>query len=112
MPAAPCVGGENGCHMIRAAVFDFDGTIADSSEGVFMCVLYALENMGRPLPGRDELRKFIGPPLRESFSRRCGMTTEETERAVELYRRMYSDGAGLAMLIPAEPFMLVKIVAK
>lgn len=72
-------------------LFDFDGTIADSSEGVFMCVLYALENMGRPLPGRDELRKFIGPPLRESFSRRCGMTPEETERAVELYRRMYSD---------------------
>ena len=30
MPAAPCVGGENGCHMIRAAVFDFDGTLFDS----------------------------------------------------------------------------------
>lgn len=71
-------------------LFDFDGTIADSSEGVFGCVLHALKKMGRPLPDGPTLRKFIGPPLRESFQTQCGLSPEEAEEAVALYREEYS----------------------
>lgn len=74
----------------KILLFDFDGTLADSSEGVFGCVLHALKKMGRPLPDGATLRKFIGPPLRESFQTQCGLSPQEAEEAVALYREEYS----------------------
>lgn len=71
-------------------LFDFDGTIADSSEGVFNCVQYALRRMGKKELDPATLRTFIGPPLTESFARECGMSREECERAVAFYRELYS----------------------
>lgn len=71
-------------------LFDFDGTIADSSEGVFSGVLYALRSMGRPLPDGATLRKFIGPPLMESFQVQSGLTEDEAVQALALYREEYS----------------------
>ena len=71
-------------------IFDFDGTIADSSEGVFNCVRYALKKMGRKELDSNTLRTFIGPPLTESFARECGMNREECDQAVAFYRELYS----------------------
>lgn len=72
-------------------LFDFDGTIADSSEGVFACVIHAMKTLGLPVASVSELRKFIGPPLRESFQTRCGLSEEESERAVAIYRELYTE---------------------
>ncbi len=74
----------------KVLLFDFDGTIADSSEGVFGCVCLALEKMGYPIPDPVTLRTFIGPPLRESFQVRCGMTEDLAEQAVAHYREEYA----------------------
>ena len=63
-------------------LFDMDGTLTDSQEGIVKSVSYALERLGRELPPRDTLTAFIGPPLHESFSAICGMDEAETERAV------------------------------
>ena len=71
-------------------LFDFDGTIADSSEGVFSGVLHALTVMGRPLPDGPTLRKFIGPPLMESFQVQSGLTKDEATQALTLYREEYA----------------------
>ena len=54
-------------------LFDMDGTLTDSQEGIVKSVSYALERLGRELPPRDTLTAFIGPPLHESFSAICGM---------------------------------------
>lgn len=70
--------------------FDFDGTVADSSEGVFGGVLHALRELKLPLPDGEGLRKFIGPPLTVSFQTRYGMTESEAAQAVKLYRDYYS----------------------
>ena len=48
-------------------LFDMDGTLTDSQEGIVKSVSYALERLGRELPPRDTLTAFIGPPLHESF---------------------------------------------
>ncbi len=70
-------------------VFDLDGTLTDSREGIYLSIRYALDKMGLPCPGEDTLRRFLGPPLAESFIKWCGMTEEEAARATEYYRERY-----------------------
>ena len=70
--------------------FDLDGTLTDSKEGIFNCVKYALEKMGRPIPEEETLLKFIGPPLHDSYMRYCGFSEEEAHRGVALFRGRYT----------------------
>ena len=70
-------------------IFDLDGTLTDSEKGITACATYALEKMGKAIPDQATLRKFIGPPLYESFTKYCDMTPDEVERAVAIYRERY-----------------------
>ena len=76
--------------LYNAVIFDLDGTLTDSGEGIFACARYALEKMGRPVPDGDTLRKFIGPPLAESFMHFCGMDEDTAREATRLYRERYA----------------------
>lgn len=73
-------------------LFDFDGTIADTGRGIFAGICHALTEMAFAVPSDDELRKFIGPPIKESFRLRCSMSEEESVLAVKKYREYYSAG--------------------
>lgn len=70
--------------------FDLDGTLTDPFLGITNSVIYALEKMGFPHGDNEEYRKFIGPPLRESFRVYCGMTEEQSEQAINTYREYFS----------------------
>ncbi len=72
-------------------LFDFDGTIADTGEGIRNCVAYSLEKLGRPGLDRSTLDRFIGPPLLDSYEEYCGMTDAEAGEAVVAYRERYVD---------------------
>lgn len=72
-----------------AVIFDLDGTLTDSEKGITACVAYALEKMGREIPDAAELRKYIGPPLYDSFSAYSAMSDAEAKQAVALYRERY-----------------------
>lgn len=72
-----------------AVVFDLDGTLTDSYEGIANCVVYALQKMGRPVPEEAALQKYMGPPLVYSFMHYDGMTEEEAVYAMQLYRELY-----------------------
>lgn len=72
-------------------LFDFDGTVAETGEGIRRSVAYALEKMGRPVPEKAVLDRFIGPPLHDSFVRCCGLDDAGAERAIALYRERYMD---------------------
>lgn len=69
--------------------WDLDGTIINSYQGVTNCVKHALEHFGITIEEESQLRKFIGPPLRKSFPEICGLTPEQTEEAVRIYRERY-----------------------
>ena len=60
-------------------LFDLDGTLTNSQLGITTCVAYALEDFGIHTENLEELRKFIGPPLKESFVKYYDMTDEEGE---------------------------------
>lgn len=74
-----------------AVLFDLDGTITDSAEGILHSVEYALNKQGKKNPDNDQLRSFIGPPLAESFQTICQLNAEETEQAVSDYREYYQE---------------------
>ena len=53
--------------MYKAILFDLDGTLTESGEGITKCVQYALEKLGKPESDLKKLEVFIGPPLMEQF---------------------------------------------
>ena len=55
--------------MPKAIFFDLDGTLTDSGPGIMNCAEPALAHFGIQVRHRDELRAFVGPPLRQSFAR-------------------------------------------
>lgn len=69
--------------------FDLDGTLTDSGPGITNAVAYALGHLGRPVPSRLHLCRYIGPPLWDSFRRYEGMTEAETQQAVTYFREYY-----------------------
>ena len=75
--------------MIQAVLFDLDGTLTRSEEGIWNCVRYAAEKLGFPVPDAATLRKFIGPPLGWSFMEYMGMSEEMANKAVYTYRERY-----------------------
>ena len=70
-------------------LFDLDGTLTDSSEGIIKCVLYTYEKMQLTPPGESELFTFIGPPLSQSFVKH-GVPENDKDRAVAIYRERYN----------------------
>jgi phosphoglycolate phosphatase len=69
-------------------LFDLDGTLTDSTEGIVKCLEYALERMGYDIP--EDTNKFLGPPLYTSFAEFCGMNEEQVNEAVGIFRERYS----------------------
>lgn len=76
----------------KVVLWDFDGTLVDTSEGIFRSLEYAFMRLGAPAPGREVLRRFIGPPLLYSFQTYIGMSYEEAQRAVLVFRDDYEAG--------------------
>lgn len=67
-------------------LFDLDGTLTDSAEGITKSAQYALNAMGIPVEDPQELSFFVGPPLRDTFRDYYQMTEEEIDEAVRLFR--------------------------
>lgn len=77
--------------MFDTILFDLDGTLINSAEGITGGVEYALEALGYPPLPYEIREKFIGPPLRGSFQKYCGVSEEEAERLLETYRVYYAE---------------------
>lgn len=71
--------------------FDLDGTIIDSEPGIVASLQYALKKTGAEISDLATLRKFIGPPLMDSFQKHCGFTAMQAAKAIEFYREYYTD---------------------
>ena len=72
-------------------LFDLDGTLTDPKGGITKSVQYALRKMGIIEENLDDLLKFIGPPLTESFRDYYGMDESDTWEAIKFYREYFTD---------------------
>ncbi len=70
-------------------LFDLDGTLVNTEEGIVNCVIHALSGMGITVSDKTVLRCFIGPPIYESFEKFCNIDKEEAKKAVAVYRERY-----------------------
>ena len=72
----------------KAIFFDLDGTLTDSGEGIINCATLALEHFGLPVPSREQMRVFVGPPLDQTFIK-FGVPEEKTDEAIAVFRSRY-----------------------
>ncbi|MBR3148886.1 MAG: HAD hydrolase-like protein [Eubacterium sp.] len=75
---------------VKALIFDFDGTLCDTGEGIKKSAQYALESFGIQSPPLEELDYFIGPPLLVTFQERFGKTPQEADELIKKFRERYS----------------------
>ena len=73
----------------NAVFFDLDGTLTDSGEGIINCATLALNHFGLPVPSRQEMRVFVGPPLDQTFIR-YGVPADKTDDAIRVFRSRYT----------------------
>ena len=74
--------------MAKTILFDLDGTLTDSAEGIINCCTLALQYFGLPVPDRKTMEVFVGPPLHDTFVK-FGVPQEQVDKAVEVFRSRY-----------------------
>lgn len=72
----------------KTILFDLDGTLTDSGEGIINCAAMTLERFGLPVPSREQMRVFVGPPLGDTFVQ-FGIPPERVQEAIEIFRSRY-----------------------
>ncbi len=70
-------------------IFDFDGTVVDTGEGIIKSLQYSFEQMGREIPDMSDLKKFIGPPIHYSYTHFYGVSEDEVGDYIKKYRERY-----------------------
>lgn len=75
--------------MKKTILFDLDGTLTDSGEGIMNCAEFALKHFGLPIPPREALRIFVGPPLHDTFGK-FGVPEGRVDEAVQVFRSRYT----------------------
>ncbi len=86
--------------MIRNVIFDLDGTLLDTSEGILLSVEHTVREMGYRELTLDEKLSFIGPPVQVSLKRLYGISDEEAQRGASVFRDFYKEEA----LLKAKPY--------
>lgn len=72
-------------------IFDFDGTIADTGEGILKSLQYSFIAMGDPAPDLRDLKKFIGPPVYYSYTHFYGISDDKVDLYIKKYRERYRE---------------------
>jgi phosphoglycolate phosphatase len=75
----------------KLVIFDLDGTILDTSEGILASVEYTIKQLGLPTLSSQELLTFIGPPVQDSFSRYYGLSGDSLQKATDTFKNNYSN---------------------
>jgi len=84
----------------RLAIFDLDGTLMDTSDGILQSVREAIKALRKPSLDEATIRTFIGPPIQWSFKEHYGITEEEALRMAATFRDLYAN----KYLLRAKPY--------
>ncbi len=78
-------------HKYKNILFDLDGTLLNTSTGVIKAVRKTIEVLHYNMPNDENLVKFVGPPMQESFERYFGLSREEALKNANIFREIYKD---------------------
>lgn len=71
-------------------LFDLDGTLSRSAEGIRASLEYAIQQLDVPMPDLSDYTRYIGPPLIDTFKNLVGLDDERAEIGAGLYRSYYN----------------------
>ena len=76
---------------MKAMIFDFDGTLADSGECGLLATQKAFEEYGLPIPSKKEVDYYMGIPIEQSFHKMTNRTLKDDQFAelLQLFRKLY-----------------------
>lgn len=86
--------------MIHNIIFDLDGTLLDTTDGVLESAAYAAEKLRLPALPYETLLKFVGPPIQNSFMKYYGCNYMQAQQAANIFRDYYKNEA----LFKARPY--------
>ena len=75
----------------KLVVFDFDGTIADTSEGIIDSHIFTLKSLGIVIPEKKELKALIGGNLLKTYMHKFNLSENNAREAVKIYRKRYAE---------------------
>jgi phosphoglycolate phosphatase len=84
----------------QLVVFDLDGTLLDTTDGILASVSRTVSLLNLPALSREQLLSFIGPPAPDSFAKHCGLSGAMLQKAVEAFRSDYGNNN----LFKAKPY--------
>lgn len=77
--------------MYKSVIFDFDGTICDTGEGIKKSAKYALDAFNIPSDDWQTLDCFIGPPLLVTFQEQFNQSAADADLLVQKFRERYTN---------------------
>lgn len=80
-------------NQIKAILFDLDGTLLDTSEGILHSVRYTLDALGLPSLPNEIIKNFIGPPIQNSLQKYVGLSLEAAQAGTNVFRDFYKGEA-------------------
>lgn len=86
--------------MIKNVIFDLDGTLLDTKEGILLSVEHMVKELGYGKLTYEQRLSFIGPPVQVSLKRLYGLSDEEAQRGAGIFRDFYKEKA----LLKAKPY--------
>lgn len=72
-------------------LFDLDGTLIESAEGVRVSIAHAMETLGLPCPDLSDYTKYVGPPLEDTMRGMCTVPEELIPKSMDIYRDYYDE---------------------
>lgn len=78
--------------MFSTILFDLDGTLLDTSPGIFDTANHTMSELGYDSIPPDRLRTFVGPPLPDCFRIAGHLPEEDIPQACAIFRRRYAQG--------------------
>lgn len=76
----------------KVAIFDLDGTLMNTSPGLFTTANWTMKQLGKPIEtDLNQLSKFVGPPLKECFKVTFNLEDELIEKACTIFRSGYDE---------------------
>ncbi len=83
----------------KLVVFDLDGTLLDSAEGIIAAMRFAIDYFGKNMPEEQVLASYIGPPVEQTFATAYNISGKELENMALTFRNRYK-GVELFKAVP------------
>lgn len=79
--------------MTKNLIFDFDGTLVDTCEGIVRTEMETFRRLGLPAPPREDIVGAIGLPLELSLEKGGGLDRQTAVKAAAIYRSIFNEVA-------------------